>query len=243
MRHDPQVVQSAGRVVVRPSYVLGLLGALTVLLVTLSFVLQAIKFRMPHLHTAMVTNFLHVDGEHNLPTFYSALLLVIVALLLALIAAIKWQGREAFVAHWGALAIGFLYLAVDDMLALHERVSERLTIALEPDLPAFLYFAWVIPAAVIVLGLAVAYRSFVLALPGRSQGLFVLSGGVYVLGGLGAEMIGSALYVAHGSTDSLLYQAVATVEEGCEMGGAVLFIYALLDYLAARYGGLEVRLH
>jgi hypothetical protein len=40
---------------------------------------------------------------------------------------------------------------------------------------------------------------------------------------------------------SVSYHAVVTVEESLEMGGLVLFIYALLDYISRRY--TAVRFH
>jgi hypothetical protein len=232
-----------GKLIVTPVYVLRILGALTVFLVSLSFTLQVVKFRTSHPHLTRVINFFDVEREQNLPTFYSALLLFVAGLLLALIATIKRQGREKFVAHWTGLAIGFFYIATDDMLTLHERFDDWMRGAVKLQLPQFLYFARVIPATVVVLGLAFVYRNFILALPRRAQVLFVLSGGIYIFGALGMEMVGGAIYAAQGeSPDSLLYSIATTVEEGSEMGGVVLFIYALLDYLAICYGHLEVRL-
>jgi hypothetical protein len=232
-----------GRIVLGPGSVLRFLWVLILVLLVLSFGLQVVKYRLPDLpHVARVINFFDVDEEENLPTFVSALLLFATSVLLALIAVLKHQSREGFVAHWAVLAIGFLYIATDDMLTLHEAVVIPAMYAVRPHLPAFLYFAWVIPAGVVVLGGGLAYRGFVRALPGRSQALFVLSAAVYVFGALGMELLSGVVLVARAEVKDLLYSAITTVEEGCEMFGVALFIYALLDYLGISYGGLDIRL-
>jgi hypothetical protein len=232
-----------GKIVLVPSRVLRVLGAVTASLVVLSFALQVVKLRMPYLELNRMINFFDVDREQNLPTFYSALLLFVTSLLLALIATIKRQNREGLVAHWIGLAIGFLYISMDDMLVLHENLAIPVQNALRPHLPRFLYFAWVLPAGVLVLAVALVYLRFVLALPRRSRRLFVLSGAVYVLGALGMEMLSGAIYAANGeSPNSLLYSLATSLEEGGEMGGVVLFIYALLDHLAICYGHVEIGL-
>ena len=232
-----------GKIVLGPGSVLRLLTVLILLLLGLSFGLQVVKYHGPGLpHAARVINFFDVDEEENLPTFFSALLLFMASILLALIAVLKHQNRDGFVSHWAVLAIGFLYIATDDMLMLHEAVAIPAMYAVRPHLPDFLYFAWVIPAGVVVLGVGLAYRGFVRALPGRSRALFVLSAALYVFGALGMELVSGAVLVARGEVKDLLYSAITTVEEGCEMFGVALFIYALLDYLGICYGGLEIRL-
>jgi hypothetical protein len=54
------------------------------------------------------------------------------------------------------------------------------------------------------------------------------------------EMIGGVL-VEHGGTHTVRYVVEQTIEETLEMGGIVLFIYALADYIATVLGGLAVR--
>lgn len=63
------------------------------------------------------------------------------------------------------------------------------------------------------------------------RALFVLAGGMCVGGALGMELIGGKVWGDYGR-DSGVYALVNTVEEVLEMAGAIIFLYALLTYLA-----------
>jgi len=162
---------------------------------------------------------------------------VLSATLLALIAVAAAQRGDRYARHWAALAVTFLVLSLDEATGLHTRAN-----VLRAVLPTrgFLYWPWVIPGAAAVLLFALAYRPFLGHLPPRIRSLFLSAGGLFVGGALGGEVIGASVYLAHGR-GSLRYGLAVAVEEGLEMVGIVLFIYALLVYLGADGG--EVHLH
>jgi predicted permease len=80
------------------------------------------------------------------------------------------------------------------------------------------------------------YLRFLFALPRRIQALFVLAGGLYVIGGLGLEMLSwhyrFPLYDPENTEASrdLTYLMITHVEELLEMLGVAVFMYALLSY-------------
>ena len=86
-----------------------------------------------------------------------------------------------------------------------------------------LYFAWVIPAALLLVVFAVLYFSFLVDLPARTRRLFLIAGGVYVGGALGLEILGSYMATRFGR-ESIPYEAAVVVEEFCEMVGVVIFL-------------------
>lgn len=89
------------------------------------------------------------------------------------------------------------------------------------------------PALVIVALVALSYIGLLRALPRQFLVLFATSGAVFVAGAVGAEWIGSELGRHQlGNDASWAYQLVVIVEEGLEMAGIALFIYALLLYIA-----------
>ena len=53
-------------------------------------------------------------------------------------------------------------------------------------------------------------------------------------------MLGSA-YVWHVGRDNLTYSLVTVTEEGLEMGGLIVFVYALQTYLRDRFGEVVIR--
>jgi hypothetical protein len=91
---------------------------------------------------------------------------------------------------------------------------------------------------VIVALVGLFYLRFLLALPRRFQVLCAASGAIFLGGAVAAEWVGSEIARRRPGDDaSWAYQLQVIVEEGLEMAGIALFIYALLVYLAeARIG-------
>ena len=171
--------------------------------------------------------FFGVSGEGKLPTYYSGSTMLFAAALLGFIS-VRAPARGLFRAHWAALGVIFALMAMDELVQIHE-LSTRTLRGFFGITGGPLYHAWVIPAMVFLIAMAVAYVPFLLKLPARSRALFVAAGTIYVGGALGMEMVGSAYAAEHGH--DLAYGVIATLEELGEMAGMVVFIYALMDHL------------
>ncbi len=172
-----------------------------------------------------VVPLLSLSYEQNIPTFYSAILLLVCSLLLSLVAVGARANGERFVRHWWVLAAGFLYIAFDEMLEFHEQLSKLMA------LDGVLHFSWIVPAAILVLALGAAYIPFLRALPRPIALRFVLAGAVYVGGAVGMELPLGWWTVRHGE-DNLGYGLIDAVEEALEMLGLNLFVLVLVDHLA-----------
>ncbi len=85
---------------------------------------------------------------------------------------------------------------------------------------------------------------FLADLDARTRWRFVGSGAVFVAGALGLKLVEGILIEGPG-LGSLGFTAALAVEEGLEMLGVALFLYASLDYLALRGSGaaLSIRMH
>ncbi|MEE8516008.1 MAG: hypothetical protein V3T02_05135, partial [Alphaproteobacteria bacterium] len=97
----------------------------------------------------------------------------------------------------------------------------------------YLYFAWVIPAAIITGLFGLAYTSFLLHLESRFRRLFVASAVLYVGGAIGLELVGGKV-VSGGGESSMAYALIATGEETLEISGVILFIYALATMISEK---------
>jgi hypothetical protein len=170
-----------------------------------------------------------LNREGNIPTWFSVILMVLCALLLALIAAARRSSGDRWFRHWAGLGMIFALMSIDEFTQLHERVMFMLN--RRYDFCGLLTNAWVLPAFVFLALLAIVYARFLLALPGRSCRWFILSGAVYISGVVGIEMISGLMKRTHGM-ESLGFALSTTLEETLEMTGLALFIYALLDYAA-----------
>jgi hypothetical protein len=168
---------------------------------------------------------LSMSYEQNLPTFYSAALLLGCSLLLALVALGAKKNGERFVANWWVLSAGFLYIAIDEVLSFHEEAGKLMA------LDGVLYFSWVVPAAILVLVIGAAYVRFLRHLPRSMAIRFLIAGAVYVGGAVGMELP-LGYWTAHHGTDNLGYGLIDAAEEALEMLGLNLFLLALVDHLA-----------
>jgi len=179
-----------------------------------------------------VVRLIWVDEEGNIPAWYSASLLLLCSLLLAAIGAVTRHQQRSYVAHWLILSLVFLFLSLDETAQLHERSIEPLRNAFGTT--GFLYYAWIVPAGVCVILLALGYLRFLATLPRRTSRLFLLAGAVFVGAAIGIEAV-SAKHASLPGEKDLTYHLIVTAEEMFEMAGLVLFIYALLDYIGREY--------
>ena len=177
-----------------------------------------------------LVRFFDVDQEMNLPTWYSSMTLLFSAVLLALIAAAE-QSQARPTRPWFGLSCIFAALSMDEAGSFHEIFIAPARTLLGVD--GFLYFAWVVPAAILVLLVAALYLKWFLALPARTKNLVLISAGVFLGGAIGTETVGGML-TSRGQENTPLYIAVATLEETFEMAGVLCWIYTLLDYAASR---------
>lgn len=216
----------------------------------LSLLLIAIALLIAHVTGAVASHVFHhqqvfglVDSfdmnvENNVPTFFSAFILVTSAVLLAIITSQSTADRHA--ANWRWLVIIFAFMAIDEDASLHELLIEPVRDLLPVTGP--LYFAWVIPYGLAVLAIGVLYLRFVWSLTARTRGLFIAAGSLYLAGALGFESIGGWYFSLHGEVEDLPYSLLVAAEEFLEMSGIILFIYALLDYLRDRLAGEPLRI-
>ena len=173
--------------------------------------------------------FFSVSSEGKLPTWFSAVTLLACGLLLALISAAKYRDRDPHRMYWLLLSAIFFYISFDEAMEVHEKLGPVLGAVLEVTGPQA---GWVVPGLIGLSALSLMYSRFLFRLPPRSRNLFLAAGGVYVSGTLGMELVGNA-YKSSNAPD-LTYGIIATIEEILEMGGIVIFVYALLDYLETK---------
>ena len=171
-----------------------------------------------------LTRLLSLSHETNIPTWYSSSVLLCCSFLLALIAAMKKGAGGAFRGHWVLLAVGFLYISMDETAQIHENLNQLL------DLHGIFYFTWVIPVGILVLVLALIYARFVLHLPSRTRLRFLGAGVAYVGGALGVELVLGYWTDLHGD-ENLTYAMIDLVEESLEILGMSMFLSALLEYI------------
>jgi len=182
-----------------------------------------------------------VDRESSVPTIFSVQLLFIASLLFMVISTLKHLSLDKFRWHWTGLAAGFTFMTFDEGSSIHELLTMPIKNHVGEGLPAFLTFAWVIPIGILVISLAFVYVKFILALPKESRRMIIFSAILYLGGALGMEMMGGSYAHSH-TIHNLPYNIIVTIEEMLEMGGTILLILTLANYLKDCYGSVEIQI-
>lgn len=178
-----------------------------------------------------------LDAEKNVPALYSGVLMMLGAMSLWLCRCAEWSNSQR--RYWGALSIGLLAMAVDEVFAFHETLIDPMRRVLgNGDLGVFT-FAWVIPGVVLVAALGIAFKDFLVRLPRASRARFLWAGAVFLAGAILMEMVGGKYYATYGS--DLLQSLIAASEEALEFFGMILLVRASLMHLSEHSNGLVVK--
>lgn len=158
--------------------------------------------------------------EQNVPTWYSSLLLAACAVSLAAIAQHAQERAAPFRRHWWVLAAGFTLMSLDEIAELHEHAGELV------HMGDVIYFDWIVPAAILVAVVGLAYLPFLRALPAPRRREMIIAAALY-LGGAVLMELPLGWWTAHAGADSAGYALIDWVEESLEIGGASWFLLAL----------------
>ena len=168
--------------------------------------------------------------EQAIPAWYSSLSLFLCAVLLWINGRAEEERWLAW--HWYFLMLLFVFVSMDEALAIHERLNGPVRAALGTG--GLFYWAWIIPYGAAAILIALAYIPFFKALPAHTRLFFILSAVVFLSGAIGMEMLAAAESERSGGTRNLAVELYSGVEETLEMLGVVGFMYALADHLARK---------
>lgn len=187
-----------------------------------------------------ITEYVDLDIEKNIPSFYSAFALFFCSLIFFCISWLeKNQGRMR--CYWLGLATIFLFLSLDEAFIIHEGLGDYTEKHIKTSgllqATGLLYFPWVLPYMVLTSILGLLYFRFIFNLPRKTTILLVSSAIIFLTGAVFFDMLGGKEAELHGYY-SITYTVLYTLEEFLEMIGVVLLIYTLLDYIKQKFGTL-----
>jgi hypothetical protein len=217
------------------------LAALIVLFSLISLIGQVISefVIVENEYVDRFTHWFDVNAEASIPTWYSAITLFAVSVMLGVIALAARRRGRPFVLQWTLLAIGFALLSLEEVIGVHSQATKVLRRAMDAtDGPALLIGLGLLGVVVLAVAVALFGRWF-MAMPRRWRILFAIGGLAYLAGVLGSDAVGDYLASSFGE-GSLLYILVLTIEEALEMTGVLIFIVLLLEYIARSVGPVTV---
>ncbi len=165
-----------------------------------------------------------LDEEESIGTWFSSGMLLFASLLLLFRARTVRLAGEPGGSGWLVLGLGFCFLSLDEVVALHELLNSLLG----DDTP------WTAVAIPFVAVLGLCFVPFLRRLDKATAIRFLVAGAVYVGGAVGVE------HFTDDAVNSLHYNMWTALEEGVEMFGVILFIHALLELQRGRVIQLEI---
>ena len=135
------------------------------MLVVASVAGQVMKYIFGHPTVYGLVDLFNVNREQNIPTLFSVLLLISCSVLLSLIFYLHRKQEAGLKMYWATLAIGFVYMAIDEFTQLHESVGISFIPLIGDHSRGFLYYSWVIPAFALMVFLASFFSNFLFKLP------------------------------------------------------------------------------
>jgi len=215
------------------------LAGIATFLAVQSIALRAIQYRLGDTNSYWLYQYgelANINREANIPTWFSASILLVLALLLFLTTLHRRSNGQPWLG-WAGLTAIFTYISMDETGTIHEKLTPILQEQLE--LTGFFFFGWVVVGIAAVLAAGLIYLPFLKRLPARTRNLFILAGALYVGGALVVESISANLWYLSDGT-SLRFSAVGTLEEWMEMLGVITMIYAQLEYIRTEIGAVQL---
>ena len=140
----------------------------------LSVVGQITRFKLPQVYCGVdwaVEEF-YLSNEMNLPTFFSAALLVLAGGLMLVIARLRSGKAQNFAKRWAFLGLIFFLLAADEVFQFHERLTEPVQNVVHGH--ALLHWPWFLPLIPVLIALFFLYLKFIIQLPAKTRLLLML---------------------------------------------------------------------
>jgi hypothetical protein len=192
--------------------------------------------RWPEAHRAH--RLFYVDLETNVPTWWSAMLLLASASTAGLLARAAYRTGDDRWLDWLTLAVLFVAMASDEAASLHELLQKPIRAALGSE--TWLRYPLILPGLIVAVVIALHFRRFMRTI-GATRRRLVIAGAIFALGALVFEMIGG-WFAPEAIGANTTYLALTTTEETLEMAGATMALIALLRHVAHEAGrnGLPV---
>lgn len=193
---------------------------------------QLIKYTTGHDSVFGLVSMFDLDKELSIPSFFSAIQLFIVGMLLIYIYFLRKEKEESDVLYWKWLSFIFVFLSIDEACSIHELLNKPTEILLNTS--GVFKYPWTITYGAGLILFGCCFFKFITNLDKKTRYWMFLAFLIYVGGAIGMEMV-SGLHTEIVGRENIIHSFITTMEETLEMIGVTVFLLALLDYLNRHY--------
>lgn len=221
------------QIYVRPKKIFIVLAVISLLLAVISFIVRFTSYYNIIEGNKIVSldKIFNVDKEHNLPSLYSSYLILFAAFILFAIYLLEKNKPGAIKpAKWLLLGLIFVYLSMDELEDIHERLGRYLRATFHTS--GWMHYVWIVPFFVLGLIVFFYFLPFLRRMPFRTTKKFVLAGFIYAGSAILGDLLGGKYIDTHPTNKfGMPYIIMYHFEETGEMLGMCFFIYVLLQYI------------
>lgn len=228
------------QITVNSAWLAKVLAIIALLLLTVSLIAALTSGLANPSDMSGFRRFLYVDAENNAPTYFSVVLMIMNALLLATLAVRTAHSGSNLYPYWAGLSLGFFCMGFDESFEIHERFMKPMRKLIGEDDLGIFYYSWVIPALLLIAFLGLLFWRFLAAIRDTTRLRLIVAGTLYLGGAIGAEMLGG-WYVERNSQANVGYLFIVTAEEGLEMAGLIALFWAVLRHHRDEFGAVRLQ--
>ncbi len=190
---------------------------------------QISRYFLDHGRLLGLVDQFNLDFEKNIPTFFQTFLIFFSALLIFFIIRANDTKEKIPKHYWIILFIMILYMGIDEIVVLHERMNIFINEFYGNQLQGIFYYPWVIIGSIIALVFIIYFTFLIIKIDKRIRSLFIIAAFLYLFGAILMEMISGFYFDIFGR--NFTYQLLVNLEESAEMFGIAVFIRALIKYI------------
>lgn len=189
-----------------------------------------------------IYRFFDVDEELSIPTWFSQVLLLLIAVSALIASRLQRDHRPKHSRAWGFLAVVFLIASIDEGVGFHETLVRPMWSLLGIEDPR-LTLVWLAPALVVVTIVVLVLSRFLVTLDRPVRRLLIGGGVIFLTGAVVMETLSVAMRLM-GEDLRLLWRRIGFIgtgiEELLEMLGAIIILWGVATQIARLSGSVKL---
>ncbi|MET3963946.1 hypothetical protein ABIE44_003880 [Marmoricola sp. OAE513] len=180
-----------------------------------------------------------LNQEGNFASWFEAFILLCCTIAAAGNTVLARSRNDPHARRWFVVSALLLVMTVDEASQIHDMATSGMRKLLDVEMGDSLFFAWVIPAALVLVVAGLYLLPLLFALEPVARLGLLLGGGVYFGGALVVEVISGKVITP--GRDSPGYHAITLFEEVLELAGSLIVLTVLLGIIERADATIRLR--
>ncbi len=185
-----------------------------------------------------ILNLFNMDAENNIPIFFAITLFLSCSIILAMIANVTKTAPNVPQYGWTFLSLLFLLMALDKGVRIYEYLARPVIALIRGGNPSLIILISVVIGVLVGAAFLVYLIRFILKQSFRFRKSFFIALGIYLIGALVLDAIGSSFYHPDGNNNQI-NNIITVFEELTEMAGIIAFIRVFLTHIKHEFSPLN----